>query len=213
MDGRGASRQEANYALKLENLISDSARGRAGPLPGYFANSEKCGDRRLALNLWETTFFTEALYRTSAVRAVFLAAVVLAVPASAPLYEVITGVAIPSSVAVVAASSVLPLWDIIGRIRTWRGAANTLDHVNTTLEHLTDEQLGDVRVTLPLLTDATIATASAPGIPRRIYKKWAGELRERWSTLSTTNMSHESRINDVGFKVGRLIVRIDLRRL
>jgi hypothetical protein len=189
MDGRGASRQEANYALRLENLISDSARGRAGPLPGYFANSERYNERRLALNLWETTFFTEALYRTSAIRAVFLAAVVLAVPASAPLYEVITGLAVPSSFALVAASSVLPLWDIIGRIRTWRASANTLDHVNTTLEHLTDEQMEDTRVILPLITDATIATASAPGIPRRIYKKWAGELRERWSALGATNVS------------------------
>jgi hypothetical protein len=195
MDGRGASRQEANYALKLENLISDSARIRAGILPGYFANDEPHGARRLALNLWETTFFTEALYRTAAIRAVFLALLVLAVPVVGPLYEVVTGIAIPSSVPVVAASSVLPLWDIVGRIRTWRASASTLDHVNITMEHLTDVQMADMSVTLPLLTDAAIATASAPGIPRRIYSKWAGELRERWGALSVTNAQAASEVS------------------
>jgi hypothetical protein len=198
MDGCGPSRRERNYALKLENLISDSARARAGALPGYFANTERRGYRRLALNLWETTFFTEALYRTSAVRAVFLAGLVLAIPVMGPFYEIVSGKTIPSSVAILAASSVLPLWDIIGRIRTWRASANTLDHVNSSLEHLSGAELADMHVLLPLITDATIATASAPGIPRRIYAHWAGELRERWKALETTSAqaNAESTISD-----------------
>lgn len=178
MDGLGHIPREERRAIMIENSMSDSARARATRLPRYFANVEPPGETRLLANLRETAFYTCALYRTAANRAVFLAALVIFVPASGPIYSVVTGVAIPSAFAVLAVSSVLPLWDVFARVRSWRNSANTLERASEALAEIDHPREG-----LSLVTDCVIATATAPPIPRHAYDKWREDLREMWPHL------------------------------
>ncbi len=180
LDAMGPTPAELDRAAMLENVISDGARRRAGVLANYYSSKETYGERRLIENLRQTAFLTGALYGGAKVQAFFLAAVVVLIPLIGPIYWLVTGTALPPEFGVLLVTAVLPLWDVIGRQRSWREAATTLERVVEGLR-TTD----DIRDALPLMVDAMTATAMAPPIPRTVYARWVKEgLRLRWKLMS-----------------------------
>jgi hypothetical protein len=178
----GPTEAELARAVVIENTLGDGARRRAGVVPNYFTSNEDPGGQRLVDNLRQTTFITAALYGGAKVQAYFLASVVVLIPLTGPIYWLVTGTALPPQAGVLLVTAVLPLWDVIGRQRSWRDAAATLDRV---FESLKDSD--DIRDTMPLMVDAMTATAMAPPIPRTIYSRWFKEgLKKRWEMISGT---------------------------
>jgi hypothetical protein len=184
LDAMGPTDAELERAAVIENAISDGARRRASVQPNHFTSTAPSGDRRLIDNLRQTAFITGALYGGAKVQAFFLASVVVLIPLAGPIYWLVTGTALPPQAGVLLVTAVLPLWDVIGRQRSWGAAANTLEHV---AESLTNTR--DVRDAMPLMVDAMTATAMAPPVPRSIRSRWLREgLEERWAMMSATKV-------------------------
>ncbi|HEX2070293.1 MAG TPA: hypothetical protein VHF90_01435 [Thermoleophilaceae bacterium] len=179
MESMGPSESEKEEAMVMEGLFADGARARAGALTNYYSSGQPAGAKRLIANLRETAFFTEDLYKTAYTRGWYFAVAVIIVPLIPLLGSMILKEKPSTSVFVLALTSVLPLWDIMFRLRGWRSAAETLARVRGGLRTATE-----LRDALPFLTDAAAATATAPPIPRVVYNRKAGPLQERWRQIS-----------------------------
>jgi hypothetical protein len=181
LDSLGPTEAELDRAALIENVISDGARRRAGPLIDDFTSEDLPGRERLIANLRQAAYVTGALFGGAKVQALFLSSVVIIVPLSGTLYWLATGTAWPPQVGVLAVTAVLPLWDVIGRQRSWGDGEKALERIVLSLkrEH-------EVRDVLPLLVDAMTATAMAPPIPRTVFARWNREgLRRRWRLMSS----------------------------
>lgn len=180
LDALGPTPAELERAVMIENVISDGARRRAGILRDYYTSTADPGERRLIDNLRQTAFLTAALYGGAKVQAFFLASVVILIPLIGPIYWLVTGTALPPTFGVLLLTAVLPLWDVIGRLRSWRESAAVLERVVDSLRTTTD-----IRDVLPLMVDAMTATAMTPPIPRTVYARWFKEgLNRRWKLMS-----------------------------
>ncbi len=186
MDSMGPSDAEKEQAMVLEGLFADEARARAGALSNYYTGGQSHGPARLIANLRETAFFTESLYKTAYTRAWYYAAFVIAIPLIPLLVSMILEQELSALIFVLALTSVLPLWDIMFRLRAWRSSAETLGRVREGLRTVID-----LRHALPFLSDAVAATATAPPIPRRVYNQNAGPLQERWRQLAGHSLPDE----------------------
>lgn len=179
LDALGPTRAELDRAAMLENLISDGARRRAGLLTDDYTSSAAPGTTRLVDHLRQTAYVTGALYGGAKVQAFFLAAFVILIPLTGPIYWLATGSTLPPEAGVLLVTAVLPLWDVMGRQGSWRNAETTLHRVVDSLDG-TEE----MRDALPLMVDAMTATAMAPPIPRTVYVRWFKEgLSDRWRTM------------------------------
>ncbi|HEX2070607.1 MAG TPA: hypothetical protein VHF90_03045 [Thermoleophilaceae bacterium] len=189
MDGMGPTDAEKQHAMALEGVFADGARKRAGPLSNYYASARPEGEQRLIDNLRETAFYTQSLYETAYTRAFYFAAAVVFIPVLPLAESVVTndvGEDVRRELFVLAVTAVLPLLDIIFRLRAWRGSADMLTRVVDGLRTVTE-----LRHALPFLTDAVVATATAPPIPRRVYDTNAGELQERWRQIAGQALAKE----------------------
>jgi hypothetical protein len=185
LDSLGPTEAELVRAALIENVISDGARRRAGALVDGYTSDAPPGRQRLIANLRQTAFVTGALFGGAKVQAFFLAAVVIIVPLSGPAYWLATGTALPPQAGVLLVTAVLPLWDVMGRQRSWRDGETTLARVAQSLE--TADEIRDV---LPFLVDAMTATAMAPPIPRSVSERWFREgLIHRWRLMSSRDGS------------------------
>lgn len=183
LNSMGPTEAELERAVMIENVISDGARRRAGVSPDYYTSTAPPGDQRLIDNLRQTAFITAALYGGAKVQAFFLASVVVLIPLAGPIYWLVTGTALPPEFGVLLLTAVLPFWDVIGRLRSWRDAATMLEHVVESLANTKGK-----RDAFPLMVDAMTATAMAPPIPRSIYARWFKEgLNERWTLMNATD--------------------------
>jgi hypothetical protein len=179
LDAMEPTEAELERAVMFENTLSDGARRRAGVLPNYFTSDKDRGPERLIDNVRQTAFVTGALFGGAKVQAFFLVVVVVAIPLSGPIYWLTTGSSLPPEAGVLLVTAVLPLWDAIGRQRSWGAAAVTLEEVVESLR-----TTGDLRDALPQMVDAMTATAMAPPPPRTIYLRWLKEgLLDRWKLM------------------------------
>lgn len=187
IDGLGSS--ETN--LELADLRSDFSRAvttaaTTVDAKGYYFSSETPGSARLREHILESAFWSKDLYGKAGKRAliaagVLLAAIVAALLISVPQASTDT-LLLVARVLVLLLGSALML-ELLGDGFTWLAASRDTTRVFHRAEY---GDLDGRHWALALFGDYSAATASAPPIPERVYKRTESHLNEIWASYRTS---------------------------
>jgi len=169
---------------ELRSKFSKSDERRAAILddPHYYASDTEAGLPRLSELLQESAFFSKHLYKKAASRACVLVAVLLGGVAVAALIALPTTAGDTSLLIARLVVVVLGVFigiDVLGRARSWDGAAREVEAVYRRLGATGARRSS--KVLMGILADYSVTTADCPPIPTDIHEREREGLDRLWA--------------------------------